>query len=303
MKSTNLNALPGAFTLLPDAGFPFNRIIRSKVKNFELESTTVGVSIKYVTQGTETYVVGGETMQVGAGEFLITNHLRELTIDIHESNPVEGICLYLDPHRLRSMWEEAHQSDEHLLENPGAENQTPLEFLETVFKASHSPLNSILSRIMHFHQLQRMWPEEQVQQVFFLELGAAMIEHKQQMEGQIAAIPAAKYSTKIELHRRLCMAKEYMHEYFDGPIQLADVAQAAYLSEFHFLRTFKTCFGQTPYQYLLELRIERAQELLRTTSMPVRSVAEHSGFTDPQYFNRLFKRKLGRSPRQYRLEK
>ncbi|MEM1220578.1 MAG: AraC family transcriptional regulator [Bacteroidota bacterium] len=300
MKSTNLEALPGSFTLLPDIGFPFNRIIRSKVKNFELESTTVGVSIKYVTQGTETYIVGGETMRVGAGEFLITNHLRELTIDIHERRPVEGICLYLDPHRLRNMWEEAHLSDKTLMEMPPVRTTAPLEFLETVFKASHSPLNSVLSRIMHFHHLQRIWPEEQVQQVFFLELGTAMIEHKQQMEGQIADIPAAKYSTKIELHRRLCTAKEYMHEHFAGPIQLADVAQAAYLSEFHFLRTFKKCFGQTPYQYLLGLRIERAQELLRTTTMPVRMVAEQSGFTDPQYFNRLFKRKLGQSPRQYR---
>lgn len=303
MQMTTSTAQIGPFTFLLDRDRPFNRIIHSKVKHFELDSTTLGVSIKFVTKGTETYIINGQKVLVQPGEFLIANHLRDLTIDIHESKAVEGVCLYLDPYRLAALWQSEQQSDQALLDHPYEQNTRPLDFFEAVFSAQRSPLSNILSHLAPFQTFQRSWKEPLIKEAFFHELATRLIQHKQHTERQLKSIPSVKRSTKIELHKRLNLALDFMHQNLDAPIQLSDIAKVAYLSEYHFLRTFKSCFQVTPHQYLLQLRLQRAKELLRQTGLPVRQVAEQAGFTDAQYFNRLFRKRIGLSPRDFRNSK
>ena len=73
------------------------------------------------------------------------------------------------------------------------------------------------------------------------------------------------------------------------------------MSEVSFYRHFKNATGQTPVEYLINLRLNMAVELLQTApEAGVSDIAMRSGFNDSSYFARLFRRKFGISPRQFR---
>jgi AraC family transcriptional regulator len=74
----------------------------------------------------------------------------------------------------------------------------------------------------------------------------------------------------------------------------------AHLSPNHLLRTFRQVFGQSPHQYLTNLRLEHARQLLTTTDQPVGDICVAVGFTSLASFTRLFRRRYGRPPAAYR---
>lgn len=94
-------------------------------------------------------------------------------------------------------------------------------------------------------------------------------------------------------------AKDHMLERLAEPLRLSDLAAAARLSTFYFLRTFKQATGMPPHAYLNQIRIERARELLRAGEPPAQ-VAAATGFADQSHLNRRFKAAFGVTPSQYR---
>lgn len=92
------------------------------------------------------------------------------------------------------------------------------------------------------------------------------------------------------------LATEYSSEDFS----VTSLASQAEMSEVHFRRCFKQIYHVSPQQYLLELRLNRAKELLQYDTTPVSEVAHICGMPDPCYFSRLFKQKTGYAPSEYR---
>jgi AraC family transcriptional regulator len=83
--------------------------------------------------------------------------------------------------------------------------------------------------------------------------------------------------------------------------QLGDMAEAAVMSPYHFLRAFRAQIGITPYQFLLNRRLRNAALQLVETDEPVLAVALGCGFNDVSEFNRRFRRTFGQSPSGFRL--
>ena len=84
------------------------------------------------------------------------------------------------------------------------------------------------------------------------------------------------------------------------PISLAELADSAGFSRFHFLRVFRRVTGTTPYQYLLGARLRLAARMLLDTRQPVTEIAYDVGFQDLSNFVRTFHRVIGTCPREYR---
>ncbi len=84
------------------------------------------------------------------------------------------------------------------------------------------------------------------------------------------------------------------------PLALADVADGAGLSAFHFLRVFRRVTGTTPHQYLVGARLRLAARMLLDTQRPITEIAYDVGFGDLSNFVRTFHRVVGVSPRAYR---
>jgi two-component system response regulator YesN len=98
-------------------------------------------------------------------------------------------------------------------------------------------------------------------------------------------------------------AKAYIDNHFTDPdLSLNKVAAQVNLSASHFSTVFSHETGETFRDYLTRIRIDRAKELLRTTSLKSFEVAYQSGYNDPHYFSHIFRKNTGFSPQQYRLQ-
>jgi two-component system, response regulator YesN len=96
-------------------------------------------------------------------------------------------------------------------------------------------------------------------------------------------------------------AKEYLeHHYTDPELSLNEVAAQANLSASHFSVVFSQETGQTFKEYLTEIRINKAKELLRMTSLRSADIAYQVGYNDPHYFSSVFKKNTGLSPMEFR---
>jgi AraC-like DNA-binding protein len=84
------------------------------------------------------------------------------------------------------------------------------------------------------------------------------------------------------------------------PLDVAELARVAHLSPAHFSREFRKTFGETPHQYLLTRRMERAAELLRNTDRSVADVCLTVGMRSVGSFTTTFGRTYGMSPTAYR---
>ncbi len=113
-------------------------------------------------------------------------------------------------------------------------------------------------------------------------------------------------SDEIELSRvgivdrRLRRAIEFMHDNCGRELNLAEIASAAYLSEFHFARLFKKITGATPHAYLASLRIEKARRLLAETDLPITEIGAQVGYASQSHFTKVFREATGMTPRAFR---
>ena len=103
-----------------------------------------------------------------------------------------------------------------------------------------------------------------------------------------------------EVHERLCRARTYIDECYDLPLDLNEISKQACLSRYHFLRLFREAFATTPHQYLIQRRIEKAKELLRSRRISVTDVCFEVGFQSLGSFSSLFRRRVGDAPVNYR---
>ena len=100
--------------------------------------------------------------------------------------------------------------------------------------------------------------------------------------------------------QRVSDTVRYIEENADTPLALGDLADAARMSRYHFLRIFRQALGVTPYQLLLNLRLRRAAMALKTSAEPVAQVAFAAGFGDLSTFNARFRRVIGMTPQAFR---
>lgn len=95
-------------------------------------------------------------------------------------------------------------------------------------------------------------------------------------------------------------ASELLHENMHGGIRLSEIAHECRLSVSHFARSFKTSFGISTHQWLIQHRIDHAKQLMSQTSMSLTDIAVKSGFNDQAAFTRTFHRFVGVSPARFR---
>ena len=106
--------------------------------------------------------------------------------------------------------------------------------------------------------------------------------------------------TTAPLARHLLRARDLADRRYGEPLDLEALARAANVSSRHFSRSFRRVFGETPYQYLLTRRLERARHLLRTTDRSVAEICLDVGFTSVGSFTTTFRRHVGVTPTDYR---
>lgn len=98
----------------------------------------------------------------------------------------------------------------------------------------------------------------------------------------------------------LLTIKDYLDLHFTDKIALEDLAHIFYINKFYLTRVFKEQFGVTINNYIIQLRITNAKQLLRFSDQTIDEIALECGYDDSNYFSRLFKKVEGLSPSEYR---
>jgi AraC-like DNA-binding protein len=103
-----------------------------------------------------------------------------------------------------------------------------------------------------------------------------------------------------DLNRRLLRARDAMDRAYSDPLDVRTVAAVAHVSPAHFIRSFRSVFGETPQRYLQRRRVERSMFLLRETDRSVTDICFDVGFTSLGTFSRMFREIVGETPSTYR---
>ncbi len=98
----------------------------------------------------------------------------------------------------------------------------------------------------------------------------------------------------------LLRVRAYIDSYSATPISIERMSREAGFSPYHFIRLFQRAYRQTPHQYLVQRRIQKAKALLRSTDLSVTDICSEVGFESLGSFSTLFRRDVGLSPSAYR---
>lgn len=278
-----------------------NKYIFSSVNDFHHyggdKSRETG--LKYVMTGEEEYRLEKKSHRVKPGHCLVVN--EEQVFDIHVKKnplPVEGLCISLDNHLLSDIHAYSMMNEEQLAERGAFAFSAEFNFFETVFAPDDVLCKHLGFLAAHLNKEtgEIMFPQEEL----FYGLAMHLLVSQSRARQQAFGIRAVRPGTRHELFKRVNLARQQMSDEPASDKSMSELAATASMSEFHFYRTFKQAIGLSPLQYKLKVKIEKAQQLLLTTKLPLNEIASATGFADVQSFSKAFRKNVGIPPGRFR---
>src|SRR5262245_19639001 len=229
--------------------------------------------------------------------YLILNDRQPYEIHIESPTRVESFIVYFPRGWAEEVLGSLRSSPEESLDDPQRSPRCSARFFErfTPHDKLVSPVLTALRRAHKSGPVPDVWLEEKLR-----ELLVRMLQAQDESLRQSNLLPARRAATRDELCHRVNRGRDFIHARFDSALTLEQIASAASVSPFHFLRGFKALFGITPHQYLSACRVERAKFLLERTELPVTEICFAVGFESLGSFSSWFARITSSSPRAWR---
>jgi AraC family transcriptional regulator len=258
---------------------------------------TQRLSIKAAWDGREQYFVDNRVLNVDDDSYLILNDRRKYSSTLRSVRPVKTFSIFFRPGFAEEVLGGMLTPPDRILERGEHGENKSVEFSEHL--RPHDRLVTPVLRYIAFHVQQGVedpqWYEEQLS--FLLE--RMLASHRATVQS-IQSLSASRPGKRLELYRRLSWGRDFIHSSYQRPITIDDMARAACLSKYHFIRLFHALEGMTPYRYLQKKRVAAAQRLLSTTNLTHVEIAEQVGFDHRSTMFRHMRRVTGRSGRQWR---
>jgi AraC family transcriptional regulator len=179
-------------------------------------------------------------------------------------------------------------SDEMLLDKPFEQTN------------SYQFVNQLHFRAIDFNQALQSYSKEN-EDIFFANILLNCLFLDSQEKTKSLNIPVTKRSTQKELSRRMILVKDYIYSnYQDADLSIDQLSKLVLMSHFHFLRVFKNTYKKSPYQYIKQVRIERANFLLLHTNITIKEIAFRVGFKESTAIYPIMKKYLLNTPQKYR---
>jgi len=254
------------------------------------------LSIKIVSSGEEWYQINNQEVAVRPGQFLILNDGQDYTCRAELPSDLKIQSVFFTKSFSSSVFRDALNDDRVVLDSPFEQGQS-LEFFQTLYKTDETvtqKFSSLISMLDNDGFKKSVVDEHLVFLLHYL-IGVHKTEAK-----RVREVKALKPSTQKEIYKRLCVAKDFIHSTFAGDLDLSSIGNSSCLSTPQLVRQFKSVFGATPHQYLLQVRLQNAHALLKNSSLPVQEITWRCGFENPSAFCRAFKANYGHSPLYFR---
>jgi len=274
-----------------------NATLFSSVRELEWEQlNTFSTNIILPIRGEEPYFVQGKHSCVKSHNYMVINSQQEASVQVRAQQNVEGLCFFLAPDLLQEVQSAHQQKLTTALQKPHQEIDL-IEFPERIFNIRENNFGHFLDTIkQQFLQGNLHWLHDSDH--FYYTLAEQFVAEQCSITNQLQQLPHQTTTTKQEIFHRLSLARTYILDCYTKPITLNEVARAALLSKYHVIRLYKMLFGTTPYQHILQLRLEKSQQLLLQGQTPT-EVAHALHFTDRRAFSKAFRRAFGYPPSKH----
>lgn len=253
-------------------------------------------SIKSVIRGRAVWQTEHGRYEMTPGRHLILNASTTYSLTIEARTPVETFCVFFQDGFVEDALRSVTVPDAGLLDSPHDRAES-FALLESIHDSDEAlgPQLSAMHRMVRDDGIAALLLSGVMQNA-----AVTIVSRSAALTRLSRRLPATRAATRRELVRRLHQARDFMRAQLAGPLALPDIARAACLSPFHFHRSFRMFFGETPHQYVLRLRLERAADRLRRSIVPVTDIALDVGFENPAHFSRAFKQRFNCTPQDYR---
>ncbi len=272
-----------------------NTMVYSLFRELSCPIRSSSFSIKYVVEGVEKYTINATPYDVPAGHYLLVNNQAEGKVAIGSKQDVRGLCINIKPELIAEAAASTLRPDTAIADPELGIFLNSADYPETQHSAQQTRLGqhilSIAKQIQsHPHQFNPLRDEQ------YLSLTDALLQDQLPLFQAFSRIPTLKRRTKKHLLQQVYRGRDFMDANYLENISIGQIAKEACMSEFHFFRTFKSAMGSTPYQYLLQKRLELAHYLLQKEAHSVQEVAILTGFEEVSSFSRAFRKHFNLSP-------
>ncbi|OQP58296.1 hypothetical protein A3860_08235 [Niastella vici] len=283
---------------LDSEGFP-SVIIHTKVNECYRPDIKGPFSFFLNIKGNSLCSVDRNTTRIDEDNYFVSNRSQLYTLQVEEdSHATETFNIHFGEFFSESVLNSLVTPAHRILDAGAGKQLSPVSFFNQLHRRD-ATFNALIRSIL-------ISQKEGFNKLRFEEQLTALLTYHLQQHHHIAEmvnnLPPVKKTTRVELYKRLSRAMDVLRSGFCGEISLDQLAAEACLSKYHFLRLFRTAYGLSPYQYMQQLRIEKARTLLADSGKPVADIAMLLGFDNSQSFSRLFFQKMGLYPTQYRLQ-
>lgn len=225
----------------------------------------------FILNGSCNFTCGGSTHFIEKGDLLIINE-NEIHFFDNEGE-VEYYCIIINPSFFNDV-----------------------SFENTIFK-SHIKNDTFTEKcftdIFYENDTQNSGYDIQIKGITSLLIVYLIRNYKAMTISDVA------YDTHIEKLNRINTILSYIENNYTEPISVDELAQKAFLSKGYFYHYFKNVTGQNLTDYINQLRIKKAVNLLKNTSASITEIASEVGYSDINYFSRTFKKFMGIPPSKY----
>ena len=256
------------------------------------------LSIKCAYGGAEYYIINSIRYGVENGKYLVLNNGTLYESYINSPEKVESFTISFTEEFVSGVFRSLSFSNDFLLSYPELSEKIPVNFFERLFRYNDT-MSQLLFGIRTLVNQHITDYETINEKMYFLleELFKTQFKAFRDTE----KLNAKKRSTRIELYKRLNIARDYIYSNYSEKLELEDIALKSGLSPFHMLRKFKSHFGQTPHRYLTNRRIEKSRELIENSNLSITQVCLAVGYDSLSSFGELFKKFYKVSPEKYRI--
>lgn len=271
-----------------------NELRLSSVIQTEQKVNFLNFSAKYVVSGNENYTINNRKIALSQGEYVIGNKNTSSSVIIDNSIPVIGICIDIAKDLLTEIIDYQYQNtigfssflfdQEWMVQKYNVKN-TSLGYALTQLSADFENINK---------------GNTKVNKELFYAVAECIIKDQSHIFQSFSRLKSVKQETNGRLFNFIYDAKNYIDNYFLEKINIEIIAREAKLSEYHFIRLFKTIFNTTPYKYIIQKRLDFAVELLNY-QYSVSDIAIQLGYTDIPAFSNAFKQHFGFSPKNFKI--
>ena len=227
----------------------------------------------YCTDGNGILTIDGKTTVIKSGDFIYLPQGSKHQYHAHDKTPWSIYWLHFDGSLANAFCEHLNLSEYFL--NIGVQPRV-IRVFDAISALRYSSHN-IAEFIQGGHQVQAL-----------LSYIALLSQQRQPYSGK---------SIDTESIRAL------MQENIHGHLDLETIAEKVQLSKYHFSKKFKAQTGESPIQYFINMKMQRACYLLDSNPRPIKHIAAEMGYEDAYYFSRLFKKTIGMAPEKYRQAK